>query len=120
MPQLVSMSTTCQRIPRLRTPEAIADGKAEGYPWVGKSIEHQFAKFSYPAPGHAPVRMMYKYGGSILSTLNNTNRWVPMYQAPNLQFVGNPSNLFECETKVADLILPARTNFEHVDINDAS
>ena len=36
--------------PRLRTPEAIADGAAEGYPWVGKSIEHQFAKFAYPAP----------------------------------------------------------------------
>src|SRR5262249_11838439 len=33
MPQLPSMSTTFQRIPRLRTPEAIADGKAEGYPW---------------------------------------------------------------------------------------
>ena len=58
MPQLPSMATTYQRIPRLRTPEAIADGKAEGYPWVGKSIEHQFAKFAYPAPGHAPVRMM--------------------------------------------------------------
>ena len=34
--------------------KAIADGKAEGYPWIGKSIEHQFAKFAYPAPGQAP------------------------------------------------------------------
>ena len=30
MPQLPSMATTFQRIPRLRTPEAIADGKAIG------------------------------------------------------------------------------------------
>ena len=44
-----------QRIPRIWMPEAIADGKAEGYPWIGKSIEHQFGKFSYPAPGHSPV-----------------------------------------------------------------
>ena len=72
MPQLPTMNTPFQRIPRLWTPEAIADGKAEGYPWIGKSIEHQFAKFAYPAPGHAPVRMMFKYGGSILSTMNNT------------------------------------------------
>src|SRR5207302_1249138 len=104
MPQLPSMATTYQRIPRLRTPEAIADGKAEGYPWIGKSIEHQFAKFAYPAPGHAPVRMMYKYGGSILSTMNNTNRWVRMYQSPNLEFVVNQSIWFEGEAKFADVI----------------
>ena len=109
---------TYQRIPRLRTPEAIADGKAEGYPWIGKSIEHQFAKFAYPAPGHAPVRMMYKYGGSILSTMNNTNRWVRMYQSPNLEFVVNQSIWFEGEAKFADVILPACTNFERVDISE--
>jgi trimethylamine-N-oxide reductase (cytochrome c) len=99
-------------------PEAIADGKAEGYPWVGKSIEHQFAKFSYPAPGHAPVRMLYKYGGSILSTMNNTNRHVRMYQSENLEFVVNQSIWFEGEAKFADLILPACTNFERVDISE--
>ena len=93
MPQLPTMSTTFQRIPRLSTPEAIVDGKAEGYPWIGKSIEHQFAKFAYPAPGHAPVRMMYKYGGSILSTMNNTNRWVRMYQSPNLGIRRQPVDL---------------------------
>ena len=56
MPQLPSMNSSYQRIPRIYMPEAIADGKAEGWPWIGKSIEHQFAKFSYPAPGHAPVK----------------------------------------------------------------
>ena len=44
MPQLPTMNTPYQRIPRIFMPEAIADGKAEGYPWVGKSIEHQFAQ----------------------------------------------------------------------------
>src|SRR4029077_11950470 len=50
MPQLPSMNSSFQRIPRIWMPEAVMDGKAEGYPWIGKSIEHQFAKFSYPAP----------------------------------------------------------------------
>ncbi len=118
MPQLPTMTSAFQRIPRLWTPEAIADGKAEGYPWVGKSIEHQFAKFAYPAPGHAPVRMMFKYGGSILSTMNNTNRWVRMYQSSNLEFVVNQSIWFEGEAKFADVILPACTNFERVDISE--
>ena len=66
MPQLPSMNSNGQQIPRIWLPEAIYEGKAEGYRWVGKSIEHQFGKFVYPAPGHSPVHMLYKYGGSIL------------------------------------------------------
>jgi molybdopterin guanine dinucleotide-containing S/N-oxide reductase-like protein len=118
MPQLPTMSSNGQQIPRIWMPEAIADGKAEGYRWVGKSIEHQFGKFGYPAPGHAPVKMLYKYGGSILGTMNNTNRHVRMYQSENLEFVVNQSIWFEGEAKFADIIFPACTNFERVDISE--
>src|SRR5258707_3259748 len=118
MPQLPNMNTIFQRIPRIWMPEAIMNGKAEGYPWIGKSIEHQFAKFSYPAPGHSPVHMLYKYGGSILSTMNNTNRWVKMYQSANLECVVNQSIWFEGEAKFADVLLPACTNFERTDISE--
>lgn len=118
MPQLPTINTPFQRIPRIWMPEAIADGKAEGYPWIGKSIEHQFAKFAYPAPGHSPVKMLYKYGGSILATMNNTNRHVRMYQSSNLEFVVNQSIWFEGEAKFADIVLPACTNFERVDISE--
>ena len=99
-------------------PEAIYDGKAEGYRWVGKSIEHQFGKFVYPAAGHSPVKMLYKYGGSILGTMNNTNRHVRMYQSEQLEFVVNQSIWFEGEAKFADVVLPACTNFERVDISE--
>jgi molybdopterin guanine dinucleotide-containing S/N-oxide reductase-like protein len=118
MPQLPTIASTYQRIPRIFMPEAITQGKAEGYAWVGKSIEHQFAKFAYPAPGHAPVKMLYKYGGSILSTMNNTNRHVRMYQSDGLEFVVNQSIWFEGEAKFADVILPACTNFERPDISE--
>jgi molybdopterin guanine dinucleotide-containing S/N-oxide reductase-like protein len=118
MPQLPTMNTPFQKIPRIWMPEAIMEGKAEGYPWVGKSIEHQFAKFSYPAPGHSLVKMLYKYGGSMLSTMNNTNRHVRMYQSDALEFVVNQSIWFEGEAKFADIILPACTNFERVDISE--
>jgi trimethylamine-N-oxide reductase (cytochrome c) len=118
MPQLPTMNSNAQTIPRIWMPEAIVEGKAEGYRWIGKSIEHQFQKFAYPAPGFSPVHMLYKYGGSILSTMNNTNRWVQMYQSPNLEFVVNQSIWFEGEAKFADVILPACTNFERTDISE--
>ena len=44
MPQLPSINTNTQVIPRMQLPEAIIDGKAEGYPWNGSSIEAQFQK----------------------------------------------------------------------------
>ena len=118
MPQLPTMNTSNQKIPRIFMPEAILEGKADGFLWNGKSIEHQFAKVSYPAAGHAPVRMLYKYGGSMIATMNNTNRHVKMYQSENLEFVVNQSIWFEGEAKFADLILPACTNFERVDISE--
>jgi trimethylamine-N-oxide reductase (cytochrome c) len=62
--------------------------------------------------------MMYKYGGSIFATMNNTHRWMRMYQSENLEFVVNQSIWFEGEAKFADVILPACTNFERVDISE--
>lgn len=118
MPQLPTMNTPLQKIPRIYLPEAILEGKAEGYPWNGKSIEAQFQKFSYPAAGHAPVRMLYKYGGSLIATMNNTHRHMKMFQSENLEFIVAQSIWMEGDTKFADIILPACTNFERVDISE--
>jgi len=117
-PVLPSMNTVDQQIPRLQFPEAIMNDKAEGYVWSGVAIEAQFNKISYPKPGFAPVRMLYKYGGSIIGTMANSNRHVKMYQSKNLEFVVNQSIWFEGEAKFADIILPACTNFERPDISE--
>jgi len=64
------------------------------------------------------VKMLYKYGGSILSTMNNSNRHVRMYQSDKLEFVVQPVDLARGEAKFADVIFPACTNFERVDISE--
>ncbi len=118
MPQLPSMNTNDQQIPRLQLPEAILEGKAEGYIWDGKSIEAQFNKISYPKPGYSKVHMLYKYGGSIFGTMSDTNRHVEMYRSPELEFIVNQSIWNEGEAKFADIILPACTNMERPDISE--
>ena len=62
--------------------------------------------------------MLFKYGGSMIATMNNTNRHVKMFQSDNLEFVVSQAIWFEGEAKFADLILPACTNFERVDISE--
>jgi len=120
MPQLPTVNTVDQRIPRLRLPEAILEGKAEGYVWNGKAIESQFEKFEYPKPGYAPVKMLYRLGCSYFGTVADSNRFARMYRSPNLEFVVNQSIWNEGEAKFADIILPACTNFERHDISEWS
>ncbi|MCC6475027.1 MAG: molybdopterin-dependent oxidoreductase [Burkholderiales bacterium] len=120
MPQLPTFNTSTQKVPRLSIPEAILEGRAEGYPWAGKTIEGQFKKFSYPEPGHSPVRMLYKYGGSSIGTMTETNRLVHAYRSENLECIVNQSIWFEGEVPFADVILPACTQFERWDISEVA
>ena len=62
MPQLATVNTVYQRVPRLKIPEAILEGHTSGYPTDPKTIEGQFRKFQYPESGNARIQMYYKYG----------------------------------------------------------
>jgi len=117
-PHLPTVNTVYQRVPRLRIPEAILDGHTHGYPTDSRTIEGQFRRFEYPAPGYSPIKMYYKYGGSHIGTMVDTNRFAKAYRADNLEFVVNQSIWFEGEAKFADVILPACTSFERWDISE--
>ncbi len=109
-----------QRIYRLLLPEAVLNPpiKWMGETFCGQSIEQQFVPFTYPAPGYNEVRMFYRYGGSYIGTMTETNRYVRMYQSPKLEFVVNQDCWWCNETGLADIILPACTNFERPDIGE--
>jgi molybdopterin guanine dinucleotide-containing S/N-oxide reductase-like protein len=118
MPQLASVNTVYQRVPRLRVPEAILEGRTTGYSTDSKTIEGQFLKFQYPAPGNAPVKLYYKYGGSHFGTMCDTNRYARAYRSENLECVVNQSIWFEGEARFADILLPACTSYERWDIGE--
>jgi trimethylamine-N-oxide reductase (cytochrome c) len=118
MPQLPTINTVLQLVPRLRIPEALLGEPCEAHMTSSFSTHHQFMKFAYPAPGHSTIKMYYKYGGSYIGTMNDTNRYVKAYRNNKLEFVVNQSIWNEGETKFADIILPACTNFERWDIGE--
>ena len=110
----------CAHIPRILTPECILEGHAEwrGKGFCGERTEAQFKKYKYPEDGFSDIKMFWRYGGSYIGTMNNTNRWIKMYRSPRLEFVVNQSVYFEGEAQFADLILPACSNFERWDIGE--
>ncbi|MDR1677545.1 MAG: molybdopterin-dependent oxidoreductase, partial [Deltaproteobacteria bacterium] len=118
MPQVLTMNTVAQSVPRLQIPEAILDGETVGWTNDSATIESQFRPKPYPTPGYSKIKLYYKYGGSHFGTMNETNRYARMYKSPELEFVVNQSIWFEGEAKFADVILPACTNFERFDIGE--
>ncbi|MCL1895923.1 MAG: molybdopterin-dependent oxidoreductase [Clostridiales bacterium] len=116
MRQLPATNSEHQKIPRLRIPEAILEGKTEANIYSNASVHGQFIKVKYPAPGHSEVKMMYKYGASYFGTQPDSNRFAKMYQSDKLETVVNQAVWMEGESRFADIILPACTNFERWDI----
>ncbi len=111
---------TKQRLWRLTLPDAVLSPPVSWYGegFCGQSLEQQFTHFEYPMKDHAQIRLFYRYGGSFMGTMADTTKWVRMYQSPQLEFVVNQDIWYNSETQMADVILPACTNFEREDVGE--
>lgn len=115
-----AVNSVKQRLYRLTVPDAILNPPLNwiGEGFCGQSLEQQFTPMTYPLPGCSEVKLLYRYGGSFISTMTNTNRWVRMYQSPKLEFVATQDCWWSPETGFADVILPACTTLERNDISE--
>lgn len=109
-----------QRINRMLFPDAILTPPIHwlGEGFCGQSLEQQFTSHTYPEPNTSEVKMLYRYGGAQMSTLSEGNKWVKAYQSPKLEFIVNQDCWWCTETRFADIILPACTNYERNDIGE--
>jgi trimethylamine-N-oxide reductase (cytochrome c) len=117
-----AVNKVTQKVYRLLLPETVMNPPVNwiGEGFCGQSLEQQFTSFTNPEPGSngSEIKMYYRHGGSFISTMTDTNRWVKMYQHPNLEFVVNQDCHWQSETRFADIILPTSTNFEQSDISE--
>ena len=120
MPHVLTMNPVKQMIPRQRLPEAIVDGHAKGYLWDGSSIEAQIQEYVYPMPGYAKVHMLYRYGGALLGTVANSQRYIDAYRHESLECIVSQAIYMEGDVTFADVILPACTWLERWDIGETA
>ncbi|MCF8095941.1 MAG: molybdopterin-dependent oxidoreductase, partial [Desulfobacteraceae bacterium] len=115
-----AQNSVSQKVYRLLLPETVMNPPQEwiGEGFCGQSLEQQFTQnvSPEPDPNGAPIKMIYRQGGSYISTMTDTNRWVRMYQHENLEFAVAQDIHWQSETGFADIILPACTNYERKDI----
>ena len=64
-----------------------------GKGFCGGSIESQFTKYQYPASGYPHVQMYYRYGGSFIGTMTDTNRYVQAYRDGKVRLRRQPVHL---------------------------
>jgi len=115
-----AVNCVTQRLYRTNLPDAILDGH---YTWYGEGfcgngLDHEFTENIYPKPGCSKVHMFWRYGGTFMGTMLDTNKWIKMYQSPELEFVVNQDIHFHGEARMADVVLPACTNLERYDIGE--
>jgi trimethylamine-N-oxide reductase (cytochrome c) len=115
-----AVNCVTQKLYRPNLPDAILDGHYEwnGEGFCGGGIDMEFTEHLYPEPGCSKVHLFYRYGGTFMGTMLDTNKWVRMYKSPELEFVVNQDIHFHGEARFADVILPACTNLERYDIGE--
>ena len=115
-----AVNSVQQTLYRTNLPDAVLDGHYEwlGEGFCGGGLDFEFTRHVYPMPGCSEVKMFWRYGGSFMGTMLDTNKWVKMYQSPKLEFVVNQDTHINPEGRMADVILPACTNLERVDIGE--
>ena len=115
-----AVNSVQQTLYRTNMPDAILDGHYEwlGEGFCGGGLDFEFTRHVYPMPGCSEVHMFWRYGGSFMGTMLDTNKWVKMYKSPKLEFVVNQDIHLNPEGRMADVILPACTNLERVDIGE--
>lgn len=112
-----------QRILRFILPEAFLSSEPlswRGEGFNGSSVEQQFKPYMYPLPppGGSPLKMLYRCGASYISTMPEGNKWVKMYQSPNMEFAVCQTPWLEEEAKFADVVVPVCTSYERDDIGE--
>ena len=115
-----AVNTVKQVLYRPNVPDAILNGYDTWYGegFCGAGIDFEFTRHIYPEPGCSEVHMFWRYGGTFMGTMLDTNKWVRMYQSPVLEFVVNQDIHFHGEARFADVVLPACTNLERCDIGE--
>jgi len=119
--RIVPVNPVKQKLYRILLPQAIINPPVSwmGDGFCGETLEQQFNRYRYPMAGHSEVKLFYRYGGSFIGTMTETNNFIKMYQSPKLECVVCQDIWETPETRFADIVLPACTNFERDDIGEA-
>lgn len=120
MPNILTMDTVRQLVPRQRIAEAILGESLTGSAMDPASMQGQMQFHEYPMPGYSPIHMLYRYGTSNFGAVLESGRLVEAFRSPRLEFAVSQCIYQEGDANFSDIILPACTSLERFDISEAA
>jgi anaerobic selenocysteine-containing dehydrogenase len=79
-------------------------------------VEEQFTEHTYPAPGCSEVHMIWTDTPCWITCWNDSNSYIKALRQPSIECIVAQHPWLENDCLLADLILPATTRFEQLDI----
>jgi anaerobic selenocysteine-containing dehydrogenase len=107
-----------QAIPKCLVHDAILEPSVS---WWGlhaflEPVREQFQEHSYPASGLSRIHMIWTDSPCWITCWNDSNRFIEALRQPEIECVVAQHPWLENDCLMADLILPAATRFESIDI----
>jgi len=89
--------------------------------WYGTTLlaektENQFKKYTYPVEGCSEIHMIWTDSPCWITCWNGGNKCIDAFRSPQIEFIVAQHIWLENDCLFADVILPAHTKFEELDI----
>ncbi len=109
-----------QVIPKCLIHDAILDPPIS---WWGlhaflEPAKNQFTRYTYPAEGCSEVHMIWTDSPCWITCWNDSNKYIEALQKPSIECIVAQHPWLENDCLMADIVLPASTRFEMLDIGN--
>jgi anaerobic selenocysteine-containing dehydrogenase len=109
-----------QVIPKCLVHDALLDPPVS---WWGvrkflETAEEQFTRYTFPAPGCSEIHMIWTDSPCWITCWNDSNSYIRALQQPSIECIVAQHPWLENDCLMADLVLPAATKFEMLDIGN--
>ena len=109
-----------QSIPKCLIHDAILNPPVS---WWGlyaflEPAEKQFTQYTYPAEGCSKIHMIWTDSPCWITCWNDSNNYIKALQDPSIECIVAQHPWLENDCLMADIILPASTRFEMIDIGN--
>jgi len=81
-----------------------------------EGAHEQFTEYTYPAPGCSEIHMIWTDSPCWITCWNDSNTYIEALKSPKIETIVAQHPWLENDCLMADLVLPATTRFEQLDI----
>jgi trimethylamine-N-oxide reductase (cytochrome c) len=124
-PEMMALTAPMPNPPKQAIPKCLVHDAILNPPvsWWGlraflEPVHEQFVQHTFPAPGCSGIHMIWTDSPCWITCWNDSNTYIQALQHPSIECIVAQHPWLENDCLMADIILPASTRFEQLDIGN--